>query len=195
MPRSASTTSSGSESMTSSAVAPEHRIWPPARQRSQAGGAVDRATEVVAVAEFDLAGVQRHSDAHGLAQRPRLMGDRVLQLDGRCGRRRRPIEYRERGVSFAARLDQPPAARRDDLFDDLVVARERHRHRVGVGLPGRGRPLDVGEQEGHRACDGRDMLRHGISSASSWATMAASSLRSSGPGSTPNWSASSDRAR
>ena len=86
------------------------------------------------------------------------MADRFLQLDGGGGRRRRPLEDRERGIAFAARLDQPPSAGRDDLFDELVVARERRRHGVGVGLPCGGRPLDVGEQEGHGARYRRKML-------------------------------------
>ena len=53
-----------------------------------------------------------------------------------------------------------PAARCHDLFDELVVSRERHRHGVGIGLPGCGRPLDVGEEEGDCARYGRDMLCH-----------------------------------
>ena len=129
-------------------------------QCPQAGGAVDRATEVVAVAKLDLAGMQRHADAHGLTQRPRLMGDGVLQLDGGCGGRRRTVEDRERGIAFAARLDQPASARCHDLFDELVVARERHRHGVGIRLPGCRRPLNVGEEEGDCPRYGRDMLCH-----------------------------------
>ena len=78
IPRSASTTSSRNESMTSSAVAPEHRIWPPDGQRPQAGGAIDRPAEIVAVAKLDLAGVQCHADTHGFPQRPRLVTDRFL---------------------------------------------------------------------------------------------------------------------
>ena len=100
----------------------------------------------------------------GSREGPRLVGDRVLQLDCRGGGRRGPLEDRERRVALAACFDQPSAARRDDLFDELVVACERHRHRVGVGLPGGRRSLDVGEQEGHGAhhrrklCD-RDIQR------------------------------------
>ena len=56
-------------------------------QRSQAGGAVDRPAEVVAVAKLGFAGVQCHPDTHGLPQRPGLVEDRVLQLDGGGGRR------------------------------------------------------------------------------------------------------------
>ena len=86
--------------------------------------------------------------------------DRVLQLDRGGGRRRRPLEDRERGVALAARLDQPSAAGRDDLFDELVVAGQCGRHGVGVRLPSGGRPLDVGEQEGHSAGDSRKLLCH-----------------------------------
>ena len=78
IPRSASTTSSARESITSSAVAPEHRIWPPDASDRQPRGAVDRSTEVVAVAKFDLAGVQCHADSHRLTQSPWLVGDGFL---------------------------------------------------------------------------------------------------------------------
>ena len=94
----------------------------------------------------------------GSAQCPRFVADRFLQLDGGGGRRRRPIEDRERGVALAARLDQPSSAGRDDLFDELVVASERQRHGVGVCLPRGRRPLDVGEQEGHSARHRRKLL-------------------------------------
>ena len=86
------------------------------------------------------------------------MHDRVLQLDGRGGRRRRPVEDRERGVALATGLDQPSAPRRDDLFDELVVSRERHRHGAGVSLPCGRRPLDIGQQERHSARHRRKML-------------------------------------
>ena len=79
-------------------------------QRPQARSPVDRATEVVAVAKLDFAGVQSHPDAHGLGQRPRLVDDRVLQLDGGGRRRRWSLEDRERGIALAARLDQPSSA-------------------------------------------------------------------------------------
>ncbi len=104
-------------------------------QRPQTSGAVDRPAEVVAVAQLDLAGVQGHPDPHRLGQHPRFVADRLLQLDGGGGCRRRSVEDRERRIALAARLDQPPSARRDDLFDDLVVARERHRHGVGIAPP------------------------------------------------------------
>ncbi len=127
-------------------------------QRPQARGAVDRSAEVVAITQFDLACVQRHADAQRFAQCPLFMGDRVLQLHGRCGCRRRPVEDRERGVAFAARFDQPPATRRHNLLDELVVARESRCHRLGVGLPCRRRPLDIGQQESHRSGDARRLL-------------------------------------
>ncbi len=95
-----------------------------------------------------------------LPQRPRLVGDRVLQLDSRGGGRRRPLEDRERGIALATRLDQPSSARRDDLFDEFVVSCERHRHGAGVCLPGGGRSLDVGEQKGHGAGHRRKLLHH-----------------------------------
>jgi hypothetical protein len=68
------------------------------------------------------------------------------------------VEDRERRVALAASLDEPSSAGRDDLFDDLVVSGERHRHRVGVRLPRRSRALDVGQQEGHGAYHHRELL-------------------------------------
>ena len=107
--------------------------------------------------------MQCHANTHALPQRPGLVTDRVLQLDGGGGRRGRSLEDRKRRVALAARLDQPSPARRDDLLDQLVVARECHRHGGGVGLPGRGRSLDVGEQKGHGPRHRRKILcRWGI---------------------------------
>ncbi|BBY91902.1 hypothetical protein MGALJ_15710 [Mycobacterium gallinarum] len=40
------------------------------------------------------------------------------------------------------------------------MACERRRHGFGVGLPRRRGPLDIGEQERHRTCDYRKLLRH-----------------------------------
>ena len=79
------------------------------RQRPQSGGAVDRASEVVTVAELGLTGMQCHANSHGVLQYPGLAGDRLLHLDGRGGGGRRPVEDREGGVTLAASLDQPPA--------------------------------------------------------------------------------------
>ncbi|BBY91901.1 hypothetical protein MGALJ_15700 [Mycobacterium gallinarum] len=79
---------------------------PACGQRSQTGSAIDRPTEVVAIAQLHLTGVQRHPDAHGFSQHPGFVADRLLQLDGGSGRARRPIENRERRVALAPRLDQ-----------------------------------------------------------------------------------------
>jgi hypothetical protein len=63
---------------------------------------VDRPTDVVAVAELDLTGVQCGADVHGFRQCPRLVTDRFLQVDsGGCGRRP-PIEDRGRRIALAA---------------------------------------------------------------------------------------------
>ncbi len=96
--------------MTSSAVAPEHTIWPPTASDRRRAARLTARPEVVAVAELGLPGVHCHADAQGLPQRPRLVDDRFLQFDsgGRGGRR--PFEDREGGVALASRLDQPPTA-------------------------------------------------------------------------------------
>ncbi|CDP85962.1 hypothetical protein BN975_02593 [Mycolicibacterium farcinogenes] len=126
--------------------------------RTQAGGTVDGASEVVAITKLRLAGMQCHPDTHGLGQRPRLVRDRVLQLD-RGGRgSRRPVEDGERGITLATCLDQAAAAGRDDLFDELVVPSERHGHGVGISFPGGCGAFDVGQQERHGPGDGRNML-------------------------------------
>ena len=79
-------------------------------QRPQARGPVDRPTEVVAVAKLDLPGMKRHPNPHGLPQLPGLVGDRVLQLNGRRSGPGRPLENRKGGISLAAGFDQPSAA-------------------------------------------------------------------------------------
>ena len=132
---------------------------PTRRHRPQPRGAVDRPAEVVAVAELDLAGVQRHPHGDRVGGRPWLLPHRLLQFDRRRGRCRRPVEDRERGIALTAGLDEPAAAERDHLLDDLVVPCERRRHGFGIPLPRGGRALDVGEQEGHGAGDRRMMLR------------------------------------
>jgi hypothetical protein len=73
------------------------------------------------------------------------VGNRVLQLEGGGSGGRGPLEDRERRITLAPRLDEPSAAGSDNLFDELVVTRERHRHGVSVCLPCGGRPLDIGE--------------------------------------------------
>ncbi|MCV7332024.1 hypothetical protein H7J81_18140 [Mycobacterium cookii] len=79
-------------------------------QRPQPRSPVHRPTEVIAVAELDLSGVQRDPDPHRRPKAPLLVGDRVLQLhSGRCCRRR-SLEDRERGIALAACLDQPSSA-------------------------------------------------------------------------------------
>jgi len=93
--------------------------------------------------------MQRHANPDGFPQCPRLVSDGFVQLNCRGGGRRGPFEDRKRRVALAACFDQPSATRRDDLFDELVVASECHRHRVGVGLPCGRRSLDVGEQKCH----------------------------------------------
>ena len=74
----------GSRSRTSSAVACDTTVVPPAASRAQPCGAVDRRAEEVAVALLRLARVQRRPHAQRQAAGPRGRRQRVLQR-GRGG--------------------------------------------------------------------------------------------------------------
>ncbi len=99
-------------------------------------GAVEHRAEVVVAAQLGLAGGDAHP--HRQFQRP-LRGDGGV--DGSTRRR----EHRAHPV--AGVLEQPTVVRRNGFAQQLVVSRERGPHRVRVGFPPPGRPLDVGEQE------------------------------------------------
>ena len=118
------------------------------RRRHQARGTVEGRAEVVAVADLGRPGVQADPHPQRSGVGPRLGGQCPLQLDRRGHRRRRGRERRE--ATVAGRLDDGAAVGADHVAEDLVVARQRRLHRVGVLLPEPRRPFEVGEHERHR---------------------------------------------
>src|SRR5262249_58245996 len=113
-----------------------------------AGGAVERRPEVVAVSLVGRARVDRHAYAGPRAVAPRRRRERALQGDrgrDRCTR------VGERGAdAVAGVLEEPAATVRDRRARDRVVARERIWHGGGMLAPEPGAALDGGEEEGHR---------------------------------------------
>ena len=122
------------------------------REGPQPRGAVEGGAEVVAAPLVRLARVQR--DPHAQVE-PAGPGGRRERVAGARRRTATASEARGNTVSVEspsplAFSSRPPCASRRAL-DELVVQLERGRHRLGVGLPERGRALDVGQQERHHA--------------------------------------------
>lgn len=116
----------------------------------QASAAVHRQPAVGAVRpDADLAEVKRHPHPQRSGRRPRLSRDRPLKRD-RCGSRAaRPLERHDRAIACA--LLHRTMSRCGRPVDEHLQAGQGRRHRFRLRLPGRGRPLDVGEQEGDGA--------------------------------------------
>src|SRR5262249_44404230 len=110
-----------------------------------AGGAVERRPEVVAISLVGRARVDRYTHTRPRAVTPRRRGDRALQGDrgrDRCTR------VGERGAdAVAGVLEEPAAAIGDRGPCDRIMTGQRVRHRGGIFLPETGAPLDVGEEE------------------------------------------------
>ncbi len=120
-------------------------------ERAQAGGAAQRGTEVVAVLDLCLTGVEAGAEPQLDAIRPRLGRDRLLEREGTFDRVGGTSEGRQRAVPLTLRPRHAPAVRLGDLGCELVVAHDDARHDVRVCFPEVGRALDVGEGEGHDA--------------------------------------------
>ena len=112
-----------------------------------------RLTEVVAlVAQLGLAGVDGHAHVEVGALWPFLAEEPSLRVDRGGDGVGRACECGHDAVAFSL-LDWPNATMVSDrLVEDLVVPRNRHRHRAGRVLPPSSRSFDVGQQEGHRPC-------------------------------------------
>ena len=137
-------------------VGDEH--LPAGGERPDPGGPVQGRAVVVAVALERLARVDRDPHPQAEPGRPRLGQDPGADVEGGEHGVARPREDGEGGVALALGLDQAAVGPVDHLADELVVAGERVRHRVGLGLPQRRRALDVGEEERHDA--GRQVPAH-----------------------------------
>ena len=116
----------------------------------QACAPIDRQAGVAGVIDdHGLVGVQADAGpqwAHGAPglRRERLL-DRRRRGDGvpcRRERSRHPVTHPREHES---------AGLRERLLEDFVVANHRGLHRLGILLPHAGGPLEIGEQERHRA--------------------------------------------
>ena len=109
--------------------------------RHDAGGTVDGAAPEVVADAFDLAGVDPHAHAKADRRHPPLRRDRRLH---------RGLGRREGGGDAVAhRGEHLTADRVDRLAQDGEVPLDAAVHLRRL-LPLPCRPLDVGEQEGHR---------------------------------------------
>ena len=121
------------------------------REPPQAGGPVERGAEVVAAALVRLARVEGHAHAQVEVAVPRHGGERLAQGGRALERVGGAREHAEGRVALALRLEEATAVRLGGALDQLVVQGERRRHGVRIGLPQRGRALDVRHQERHDA--------------------------------------------
>src|SRR6266542_1158901 len=115
-----------------------------------AGGAqpsdtVKRLPKVVAVALLDDPDMQRHPHPEALNRSPCFGRERALGRDGRLQRSGRRGEDRLNGIANG--LDDMATIRIDRLAQQLVMARERALHRLGLALPAGGAAGDIGEQK------------------------------------------------
>ena len=117
------------------------------RESSYASGSVEGSTEVVATSSLRFAGV--HTDPNYETEVVGF-GRSQFELDlNRCGHGvGRAGENRERRVTFALRLEEPPSIRTGDPLDQTLVGLERGSHLSRTGVPQRGGPFDVCQDEG-----------------------------------------------
>jgi hypothetical protein len=108
--------------------------------RHDARGAVQRRTEIVAVAQLGLAGADAHAHRQFEAA---LRSDRRIDRAARRGK--------GGGDAVAGVLEEVAAMGPHRLTQDGVVRRQGPAHRLGIVLPARGRADDVGHQERHGA--------------------------------------------
>ena len=116
--------------------------------RHETGNAVDRRSEVIAVALGAFAGVNRHANAH-LADRlrPGVRAQRSLRLDGGIERISR---QRERAAeSVADGLERNAAMPGHRRAHNRIVLREREAHGVGPAFPELRASFNIREQEGY----------------------------------------------
>jgi hypothetical protein len=111
--------------------------------------AVQYRAEVVAAALVRGTGVQSHAGPQRAHGPPLLSFECDLRLD-RCGHGRR--RGRKHGMkSVTGALDHDAAVSGHSVGEQLVVARQRDLHFIGLLFPQLGRALEIGEQERHRS--------------------------------------------
>ena len=128
---------------------PGHQDLTTMAGREQPGDPVHHRTEIVPVALQAGPRMQRHAHPDGQAGRPRLSTGSPLDSHRRRQRGGRVGEHRTKRL--AHRLEDVTACHLDLFADNAVMAGQRLRHGLGVGLPQPDAALDVGEQQRHRS--------------------------------------------
>jgi hypothetical protein len=119
------------------------------RRAHQPSRTVHRRTEIVTIPELSDTGMDPHTDAQRLRNRPWLVQQRQLGID-RSGDR--GVGRREHRVNPVTRpLDELAAMRRDRLTQNRVMARQRLPPRFRLLFSKPRRHLQISEQERHRA--------------------------------------------
>src|SRR5579871_2259783 len=115
----------------------------------QARDAVQRRPEVIALALFGRAGMQRHPDAQAIDGRKILASEVAL----RCNRSSDAVFGASEGGTerVADRLEDVATVRFNGAAEDRVMASHRLFHRGTIAIPALCAALDVSKQERHRA--------------------------------------------
>ena len=108
-----------------------------------AGVAIERLAEEVALARLGGPRVDRHPDPERSGRAPPLVAQRALGGQRGVDGIRGLVEDREHPI--AHRLDHGPMRVRDRVPEEPVVDRERRTHRLGLLLPQPRAALDVGQ--------------------------------------------------
>jgi hypothetical protein len=115
------------------------------------GAAVERLAEVAVIAQLGFTGVHRDAHAQLRTARPGLGSEGLLSRKRSGDRVGRTAEGTHDAVTFAL-LDRPhPTVGDDRVIQQLIMAGNRHRHRLGRVLPSPSRCLHVAQHERHRA--------------------------------------------
>lgn len=132
----------------------------PVTQPTNPGAAVDCRPVVIAILKLRLASVDVDPDLERAGGRPAFSCERSLDGQRRGGRRDRAREDGEAAITFAARPDVRPGMIPDGGLEQHVVGAEGDPHHLGILLPERRAPHDVGEEKcdrpggqiGHAGC-------------------------------------------
>jgi hypothetical protein len=124
-------------------------------ERQEAGNAIQRRSEIVAVPLVGRAGVDRHPHAQPTDGREVGGLERPLRVEGRTGRGFGPGERRAERVADGP--EHVPAVRRDGGPHEPVVKTHGLLHRRSVAIPPLRASFDVAEEKGHRPRRNRNL--------------------------------------
>src|SRR5207253_4951972 len=91
---------------------------------AESSAVVHRRAVVVVQAQLGFTGVQRHSDAKGLWERPRFQRQAELNCTRACGAVGSAREHGKAAVALSARADHPASMLCHEVFDESVVTRQ-----------------------------------------------------------------------